>query len=107
MLIYSIKSRTALLVEVKSSVGEPVNAVLKPLEDQISNVIMHRKELEEQAGAEINNFEYVVCGPPQDIEEVGKSITDHNVCLWSADLQYSTLKIYNPSGTKNSVKLQN
>jgi hypothetical protein len=78
---------------------------LTSLKDQITNAKKHKGELEKEIGVEIKDLEYVICGPPQDIEEVGKALNeDESVCLWSADLQYSTLKIYNPTGTRDSTK---
>ncbi|WP_415282233.1 hypothetical protein [Candidatus Nitrososphaera sp. FF02] len=105
IVLYSQKTKRAVLVEVKSSIEEPRRDALLPLKDQIANARNHLHELENEVTGEINDLEYVICGPPQDVEEIGKKLhNDDPACLWSADIQYSTLKIFNPTGTTNSER---
>lgn len=105
IVLYSQKTKRAILIEVKSSIEEPRRDVIIPLKDQIANARNHWKELESEVTGEIVDMEFVICGPPQDIEEVGKKLhEDEPACLWSADIQYSTLKIYNPTGTTDSQR---
>ena len=99
LVIYNKEAMRAILIECKSSIGDPRPAVLNPLKDQIQTVMSHRTELEEEVGGEIDDTEYVVCGIPQDIEEVSKVLKENEpVCLWSADMFTFNLKLYNRSG---------
>jgi hypothetical protein len=100
LVLYNKEYKRAILIECKSSIGDPRRSVLNPLKDQIDNVKNHKTDLEDEIGGEIGDMEYVICGSPQDIEEVGKAIKDNEtVCLWSADLYFFTLKLYNPVGS--------
>lgn len=100
LVIYNNNQKKAILIECKTSISNPRKDVLEPLKQQIKTVIKNKISLEEEIGGEIDAFEYVVCGLPQDIEEVAKSLqSDDTVCLWTADLFTSTLKLYNPSGS--------
>ena len=99
LVIYNKEAMRAILIECKSSIGDARPALLNPLKDQIQNVIKHKRELEEEVGGEIVDTEYVVCGIPQDIEEVSKVLKENEpVCLWSVDLFTFNLKLYNRSG---------
>ena len=94
LVLYNKAQKRAILIECKSSIGKP-KAILNDLLEQIQNTENHKEELENEIGGEIEDFEYVICGIPHDIDELIKSIGDEPVCLWSADLFNFTLKMHN------------
>ncbi len=105
LVIYNREAKRAILIECKSSIGDARKSVLTPLVHQIGNVEDHKKELEDEIGGEISDIEYVICGPSQDIEEVGKVLQDNEaVCLWTVDLYRFTLKLFNLTGSTDSEK---
>lgn len=101
LVLYNREQKIAILIECKSSISDSAE-VLRALNDQITNTQFHRKDLEEEIGGEIDSIEYVICSIPQDVEEVAKVMRDEPVCLWSVDLFAFTLKLYNPSASKDS-----
>src|SRR5690606_19800997 len=109
IVIYNRESKRAIMIECKSSIGDARKSVLAPLADQIRNVRDHKKELEDEIGGEITDFEYVICGLSQDIEEVGKALQDSNepVCLWTVDLFRFTLKLFNLAGSADGSQTGN
>lgn len=100
LVIYNKDQKRAILIECKSSIGRPKD-VLKDLKDQIDNAIAHKSELEEEIGGAIDDMEFVIFGPSQDIEEIGKIINNETVCLWTVDLFQFTIKLFNFSGSNN------
>jgi hypothetical protein len=102
LVLYNKTLKRAILIECKSSISDPRTSVLNPLKDQMKNALTNKKTLEEEVGGEIVDMEYVVCGRGQPIEEVGKAVDiDEPVILWTIDLFTNTLKLYNPSNTKD------
>lgn len=102
LVLYNKSLKKAILIECKSSISDPRTSVLKPLKEQIENANNHKNELQNEIGGEITEMEYVVCGRAQPIEEVGKVVNDDEpVILWTIDLFAYTLKLYNPSNTKD------
>lgn len=100
LVLYNKEQKRAILIECKSSIGRSRD-ILNDLQDQIDNTIRHKSELEEEIGGEINDMEYVICGPGQDIEEIGKILDKETVCLWTVDLYQFTIKLFNTSVSLN------
>lgn len=99
LVIYNKEQKRAILIECKSSIGRP-NVILDDLKEQIDNANRHKAELEEEIGGEINDMEFVICGPAQHVEEIGKILDKEPVCLWSVDQFHFTIKLFNISGFK-------
>lgn len=103
LVIYNKDQRRAILIECKSSIGKPRD-VLNDLKDQIENAMELKKELEDEIGGKIDDMEFVICGPSQDVEEIGKMIDKETVCLWSVDLFQFTIKLFNFSGSNDGTE---
>ena len=53
VLIYNKETKSAILIECKSSIGNAARDVLKPAKEQIQNAINHKKDLEEEIGGQV------------------------------------------------------
>lgn len=101
ILLFNKDDKRAILIECKTSVSN-TSSLMNDLMDQINNSKRHLKELEEETGGQIDDLEFVICCTPQDTEEIGKKVNNEPVCLWSTDLFFFTLKLFNIRNSNDS-----